>query len=74
MSESQKKDSLQAEVPKDDKKKEEEVKGKAGKDGKKDAKGNKEEELVSCIELTPVIVRGGPATQGEDGASQRETP
>ena len=48
MSESQKKDSLQAEIPKDDKKKEE-AKGKAGKDGKKDAKGNKEEELVSCI-------------------------
>ena len=56
MSESQKKDSLQAEVPKDDKKKEE-VKGKAGKDGKKDAKGgNKEEELVSCHDFTPVIV------------------
>ena len=56
MSESQKKDSLQAEVPKDDKKKEE-VKGKAGKDSKKDAKGgNKEEELVRCIEITHVIV------------------
>ena len=55
MSESQKKDNIQAEVPKDDKKKEE-VKGKAGKDGKKDAKGNKEEELVRNIQFTPVIV------------------
>ena len=45
MSHSQKKDNIQAEVPKDDKKKEE-VKGKAGKDGKRDSKGNKEEELV----------------------------
>lgn len=44
MSQSQKKDNIQAEVPKDDKKKEE-VKGKAGKDGKRDSKGNKEEEL-----------------------------
>ena len=50
MSESQKKDNIQAEVPKDDKKKEE-VNGKAGKDGKKDSKGNKEEELVRCIEI-----------------------
>ena len=45
MSQSQKKDNIQAEVPKDDKKKEE-VKGKAGKEGKRDSKGNKEEELV----------------------------
>lgn len=50
MSESQKKDNIQAEVPKDDKKKEE-VKGKAGKDGKKDSKGNKEEQLVRCMEI-----------------------
>ena len=50
MSESQKNDNIQAEVPKDDKKKEE-VKGKAGKDGKKDSKGNKEEELVMCMEI-----------------------
>ena len=46
MSQSQKKDNIQAEVPKDDKKKEE-VKGKAGKDAKKDPKAPKEEELVS---------------------------
>ena len=45
MSQTQKKDNIQADVPKDEKKKEE-VKGKAGKDGKRDSKGNKEEELV----------------------------
>lgn len=46
---SQKKDSLQAEIPKDDKKKEETKGGKApaGKDAKKDPKAPKEEELVS---------------------------
>jgi hypothetical protein len=46
MSQSQKKDNIQADVPKDDKKKEE-AKGKGGKDAKKDPKAPKEEELVS---------------------------
>lgn len=48
MSQSQKKDNIQADIPKDDKKKEE-AKGKGGKDAKKDPKASQEEELVSEV-------------------------
>lgn len=46
MSQSQKKDAAQAEIPKDDKKKEEVKGANKGKDNKKDPKAPKEEELV----------------------------
>jgi hypothetical protein len=48
MSQSQKKDNIQADIPKDDKKKEE-AKGKGAKDAKKDPKASQEEELVSEV-------------------------
>jgi hypothetical protein len=55
MSQSQKKDTLMADVPKDDKKKEE-TKGKAGKDGKKDPKAPKEEELVCEMTISNITI------------------